>query len=624
MRIEPGEFTMGHAARPPQSEQEWRQWDYDEAPAHKVRLTRAFYLAAHEVTNKQYEQFDPKHKELRGKFGAYGQGKASTTDDEPATMVSWQQAVDFCAWLSKNEGLPYRLPTEAEWEYACRAGTTTVFNTGDSLTPEQANIGLARDGKSKIATLPVGSYPPNPWGLYDMHGNVEEWCLDWYGPYEAGEQVDPVGRADGFVRVTRGGSYSIMSYAPDNAHFCRSANRSGYLPDDANRCTGFRVALGAPPAGKPLPPPEPPLFQRDVRQALGKGDIQLFAAKSRLSPFPSGPDPAKPYFVSYTRDKTNPTIPANSWGPVFSAHNHFTALCVCPNGDVLAAWYTTKSESGRELAQAASRLRVGADRWEPASSFLDVPDVNDHAPVLLCDGKRIWHFSSQALTGWDDTTVCARTSDDSGATWSKPRVILPRHDPDHLSQSCSAFVAPDGLLGLAVDGDNHRRERLMTSRDGGLTWRVGRGDVKGIHPAAVRLDGGSVIAFTRGIDPMPVFRTDDLGDTWQAGVTPFPRQVVGQKAAALRLASGAIFLCSHDTSKQVVEGGVFAALSDDEARTWRHVRKLEGVGGYMSAAQAPNGVIYVFGSRMSCVAFNEAWLREGTPFPSPPGPGQGR
>lgn len=595
VRIEPGEFLMGRGQEPPRTEAEWKQRDYDEASEHKVRITKPFFLGVCEVTNQQYEQFDPKHKELRGKFGAYGQGKVSVTDDEPVTMVSWQEATAFCEWLSKKEGRAYRLPTEAEWEFACRAGTATVFSTGDTLTPEQANIGLARDGKKKIPTVSVGSYPPNAWGLHDTHGNVQEWCLDWYGPYEPGEQADPVGRADGYARVTRGGSHCIEAWATDNARYCRSSNRSGHLPEDANRCTGFRIVLGDLPATPPLPPASPPLHQQNVRQGPAPRD---------------GPDPAKPYFVSFTKEKRNPTMPANNWGPVFSAHNHFAALCVCPNGDVLAAWYTTKSESGRELALAASRLRAGADRWEPASSFFDIPDVNDHAPVLLCDGKRVWHFSSQALSGWDETSILMRTSDDSGATWSKPRIILPRHDPEHLSQSCSAFAGPDGLLGLAVDGDNHRRERLMTSRDGGLTWRVGKGDMKGIHPAAVLLDGGQVLAFTRGVDPMPAFRSDDLGDSWQAAATPFPRINVGQKAAALKLASGGILLCSHDTSKQVVGGGVFAALSLDGGRAWPHVRKLEGVGGYMAAAQAPNGVIYVVGSRMSCVAFNEAWLRQ--------------
>ena len=125
-------------------------------------------------------------------------------------LVTWQQAADFCRWLSKKEGQPYRLPTEAEWEYACRAGTTTAFYTGDTLDCRRRRTSAwTATAIGGSATVAVGSTRPNAWGLFDMHGNVEEWCLDWYGPYEAGEQTDPVGRADGDVRVTRGGSYNL-------------------------------------------------------------------------------------------------------------------------------------------------------------------------------------------------------------------------------------------------------------------------------------------------------------------------------------------------------------------------------------------------------------------------------
>src|SRR5262249_38687350 len=158
---------------------------WDESPAHKVKITKLFYLGATEVTNAQYEQFDPEHKKLRGKHGV------SKADDEPVVMVAWQQAVAFCNWLAKKEGKPYRLPTEAEWEYACRAGTTTPYHTGDKLTPEQANFGQTTDGKRRANVVAVGSYKPNAWGLHDMHGNVAEWCHGWYGPYAAGEQTDP-------------------------------------------------------------------------------------------------------------------------------------------------------------------------------------------------------------------------------------------------------------------------------------------------------------------------------------------------------------------------------------------------------------------------------------------------
>jgi len=597
IRIEPGKLIMGCGQAPPKSREEWLQRDWDESPAHKVKISGAFYMSAHEVTNKQYEQFDPEHKKLRGKDGA------SKADDEPVTFVTWQQAVQFCKWLSNRERRPYRLATEAEWEYACRAGTTTVYNTGDQITSQQANIGLSKDGKKKIGTMPVGSYPPNAWGLYDMHGNVAEWCLDWYGPYAAGEQADPVGRADGHARVVRGGSYNIPSWQKDNSRYCRSSNRIGFLPEDANRCVGFRVALGEMPETKPLPV-SPPLYQRSVRQ--------------RPAP-KKGPDPNKPYFVNFTNERKNPSIPKDSWGPLFSAWNHDTALCVCPNGDVLAAWYTTKSESGRELALAASRLPAGGDRWQPASLFFDVPDVNDHAPALLCDGERVYHFSNQALRSWVDAAVITRVSEDSGATWSKPRIIIPRGkdpvNPYSDNMPVCALAAQDGTLCLILDA-RRRKSCLAVSKDRGKSWRLTKGLIEGIHAATAQLDDATVLAFGRGPNPMPVSASADMGESWEARPTPFGGISVGQRTAALKLASGALLLCGPDTRKPPLTGkrGTFAALSYDGGKTWAHIRPVPGVGGYLSVAQAPNGVIYLFGTRMTCVAFNESWIKEGKPL----------
>jgi sulfatase modifying factor 1 len=599
VRIAPGEFTMGAGTEPPKSIDLWSKRDYDESPAHKVRITRAFSLGVTEVTNAQYEQFDPEHKRFRGRDGV------SKADDEPVTFVAWPQAVAYCEWLSKKEGKPYRLPTEAEWEYACRAGTETPFNTGDTLTAEQANIGqVVKDGKP--TTVRVASYKPNAWGLFDMHGNVLEWCLDWHGPYDKGEQADPVGREDGYAKVARGWCFHRPERAREPMKYWRSANRSGFLPEDANRYTGFRVAQGEMPATKPLPV-VPAAYQKDVKQTPAPTD---------------GPDPAKPYFVNWTANGKNPTIPADSFGPVFSQHNHFGAVCVCPNGDVLMAWYTCVNEPGRELAQACSRLRVGADSWEPASPFFDVPDVNDHAPVLLTAGKRVFHFCTQSLRGWDNATNIVRYSDDNGVTWSEPTIMLSRDDPKALSQPCSAFVAKDGRIVVACDGDQHKDERLLTSADGGKTWRVAAGDMRAtagryaIHPAVAPLEDGRVINFLRDPDPMPAQFSGDLGETWTQKASPFPGIRGGQKAAALKLKSKALLLISMDNKGTVADkGGTFAALSLDDGQTWAHVRKLDGVRGYMSAAQAPNGVIHVVGTKTTAVSFNEAWLKEGAAFP---------
>jgi len=222
-----------------------------------------------------------------------------------------------------------------------------------------------------------------------------------------------------------------------------------------------------------------------------------------------------------------------------------------------------------------------------------------------------------------------RTSEDSGATWSKPRIILARIHPQNMSQPCSAFVAKDGTLVLAVDGDNgHRDERVLTSRDRGETWKVGKGDLikaagkYAIHPAAVQMDDGNILVFLRGPNPMPSLVSKDMGDSWEPRATPFPGISVGQKAAALKLQSGALLLVSYDNQWSMKDGKVsmrggsaFAALSLDDGKTWPHARKIENVGGYMSLAQAPNGVIYHYGWRMEAAAYNEAWLKEGKPLP---------
>ncbi|QDU25536.1 Serine/threonine-protein kinase pkn1 [Anatilimnocola aggregata] len=599
--IAPGRFVMGTSDLPPQSQAEFDQRDYDESPAHQVTISRPFHLGATEVTNAQYEQFDPKHKTRRGL------GNVSKADDEPVTYVTWQQTCDFCAWLTKKEGRPYRLPTEAEWEYACRAGTTTVFTTGEELTAAAANLGVTTDDKPRPTTMKVASFPPNAWGLFDLHGNVEEWCHDWYGPYPATEQTDPVGAAEGIARVVRGGSYNGRKRGNfvGSGRYCRSANRGGYLPDDANRAVGFRVVLGELPKSQPL--------ASTGQKPAGSGPLP--------TKLPSV-DPSQPYFDNFLSDNRRATIPANSWGPVYSAWNHFAAVCSCPNGDILAAWYTTKSEEGRELAQGFTRLRAGTNRWEPAACLLDIPDMNDHAPVLLTAGERIFHFFGQGLKGWDDAAIAVRTSDDSGNTWTPARIIWSREEGVKLSQPCSAVALPGGTLVLAIDGDNHRHERLLTSSDHGQSWQLCTGDLReacdkkyAIHPALFVRKDHSLGLFLRGPNPLPLLVTADLGQTWKSIATPLPGVSVGQKSAALRLASGAVVLVSADSTRKIVGGPTYVALSPDDGATWTHVRKLDDLGGYLALTQAPNGVIYAFGSRQSVAAFNEAWLKQGPPIP---------
>jgi formylglycine-generating enzyme required for sulfatase activity len=166
----------------------------------------------------------------------------------PVEKVTWFEAVEFCNRLSQLEGLTlvytingkdvscnwsangYRLPTEAEWEYACRAGTTTPYNTGNNITTSQANY-----NGYYSRPISVGSYAPNPWGLYDMHGNVDEWCWDWYGSYSSGAQTNPRGPASGTYHVVRGGNW--YNYSPG----LRSAYRGLFSPSVQEESIGFRV-----------------------------------------------------------------------------------------------------------------------------------------------------------------------------------------------------------------------------------------------------------------------------------------------------------------------------------------------------------------------------------------------
>ncbi|MCX8036060.1 MAG: SUMF1/EgtB/PvdO family nonheme iron enzyme, partial [Candidatus Sumerlaeia bacterium] len=443
VRIEPGRFTMGQDSG----------GDWDERPAHAVRITQPFYIGATEVTNAQYEVFEPSHRALRGKLGF------SNGDDEAVVFVSWEDAMRFCAWLSKKEGRSYRLPTEAEWEYACRASTATPYHTGDALPKEfHKNVRVSwypdsdRRADDKPVPLTVAKTPPNAWGLFDMHGNVEEWCLDWYGPYEAGEQSDPVGRADGDFRVTRGGSHST------ELGFLRSANRSGTLPDDKSWMIGFRVVLAEMPKTAPLPVPPPPFHQQKVSQQIPANLAE-------------GPDPAKPYFKG---PRPYVKIPAGSNGPLFSRHNHDPAIAECPNGDLLAVWYTCTPEPGPPLRFAASRLPSAAAEREPASPFWDAPDRNDHAPALWHDGRGTLYFfcGLSAAATWGNLAVILRTSTDSGATWSRARLILPEHGLRHQPVE-SVFQTREGAIILPCDAVSGGAggTAIHISRDGGKTWR---------------------------------------------------------------------------------------------------------------------------------------------------------
>ncbi len=228
----PGEFMMGSSADEVDRD--------DDEQEHRVVLTQGFWLARKECTQGQY-------REITGASPSNFSG----SDNLPVEKVSWNDAVAYCEKWGKQLGLPpgwkATLPTEAQWEYACRAGTVTPFSFGSSLNSKLANFdgdysqSRGADSPYLRKTSAVGSYPANPWGLYDMHGNVCEWTLDWFDDYPSWSVKDPVGPDSGERKVFRGGSWYI------SARYCRSANRSKNTPDFILYNIGFRVAISYQP-----------------------------------------------------------------------------------------------------------------------------------------------------------------------------------------------------------------------------------------------------------------------------------------------------------------------------------------------------------------------------------------
>jgi formylglycine-generating enzyme required for sulfatase activity len=230
-----GKFLMGAP-----KEEEGRRYNEDQ---HEVGITQPFYLGKYEVTQREYAQVmgnNPSWFTLQG--GAKRAFGLVDTHRFPVEKVSWKDAVAFCRHLTerpeeRRAGRVYRLPTEAEWEYACRGGARepTPFHFGRTISSDQANINLHLH-----RTTAVGSYKPNAFGLYDMHGNVWEWCQDWYGEDfdKESPKQDPTGPESGTWRVLRGGSWF------DIPGDCRAASRNANAPGNHYDHFGFRVACG--------------------------------------------------------------------------------------------------------------------------------------------------------------------------------------------------------------------------------------------------------------------------------------------------------------------------------------------------------------------------------------------
>ncbi len=251
LRIPAGSFLMG-------SPTEELERDNDEGPQHQVQL-QEFLLSRTPITQAQWrvvagwqplEGEPPWERELKQDPLGSEADSGFRGEDRPVVNVSWHDAMEFCRRLRRRTGRSYTLPSEAQWEYACRAGTTTPFHFGATISPQLANYNATTSyaegpaGENRRQTTDVASFPANAWGLHDMHGNVWEWCLDhWHGSYAEGDEEAPTdgsawiekNDAENQSRLLRGGSWNNFP------GFCRSAYRDLNHPDNANDDLGFRV-----------------------------------------------------------------------------------------------------------------------------------------------------------------------------------------------------------------------------------------------------------------------------------------------------------------------------------------------------------------------------------------------
>lgn len=600
--IQAGTFPMGSG-----------EGDWDELPTHNVTISQAYEMSTHKVTLGQFQRFRPDHK-LAGLSGA-------------VTGVSWQDAMDYCGWLSAKNGETYRLPTEAEWEYACRLNGG---GPGDRAYQE---------GQSGAI------------GLAGMCDAVPEWCYDWYGEYADDALTDPVGPDSGLARVVRGNKLDddsrYMEPHTVGPYYQRAANRAGMAPGFAPKegdtglgqhTIGFRIVRGPLPATKPSTRVIP-FTNLGVKQVTGE------RASSH------GPSPDKPY---YRKRYLLPSPPETIGGfseegiaehirkmrvlglhPSFRGHNHSPAVEVMPNGDLLMVIFTSWNEYEPGMSLMATRLRFGADAWDMPSCLVDMPDACDNTPLLWTDGEmvRLFFSSTRAIGGFPFNWIESR---DSGATWSE--VQFPRFTTEvgpHSRQPINTMVRDrEGNVYLPSDGDG-ATSVLWRSPDNLQTWQDLGGRTGGRHTTVALLKDGMTLLGMGGKSSdingyMPKSISTDGGKSWEVSATQFPAYGSNQRPCIMRLQSGRLFFCgdfqridgaSPDT---IEERGAFVALSDDDGGSWR-VKRLPGAQphenperhggadtiGYSVARQAQNGVLHLITTmNKPCLHFamNEAWI----------------
>lgn len=590
--IPAGTFRMGSNAG-----------NWDEVPVHAVTISKPFLISKREITRSQFLQFRPNHKS-----GSTGK----------AICVTWDDAMAFCAWLSEREGKSYRLPTEAEWEYACRREGT--------------------DGEGQLI------------GMLD---HVAEWCLDWYGPYGPEAVTDPVGPVTGLVRVLRGDKQDLSNRAIAPWSYNRPAYRAGMPPayglPFVESEVSFRI-VEAPPAAKPTAPAEQQFFRLGVKQSTGTDALQHppsadkpYFRKRYLLPSP--PETAEGN--NYENPGPQRLLTALALHPGIGAHNHNAALEVLPNGDLLFVAYTCWTEYNPEVGLIVSRLRAGAEQWDMPDFGFDLVGANDHGPLLWTDGAQTHLFWGNPKLGAMHPYAPFQfiTTTDSGATWSEVRypVFTTKIPPNDSTPVSTVVRDRDGILYLAADGAG-ADSIAWVSDDNMKTWKDMGGRTNGGHTSfALLSDGKTLFGLNARKTHLDYHMTSSISRdgarTFVTGRTPFPWGGSNQRASLLRLRDGTLLAagdCQHPTDVTPPEfkakRGCFFAYSRDDGVTWKfkdipgtqpheeEARKHMDTIGYSVLRQGPDGVIHLVTTMNKPAlhfSFNAAWLYSDAPDAKP-------
>lgn len=620
--------------------------DWDEAPPHEAELS-SYEIGLYEVTVADYLRFRSEHRKTLTEFGA------EESSNAPVTMVTWHDAMAYCQWLSEQTGHTYRLPTEAEWEYAA----------------------IHKDEL----------------GLEGMDNLVFEWCFDWWAPYRSGAVRNPLGPDEGLVKVVRGGGGAPHEVSVINTEMegefkehktgavWRPTDRSGTVPEDRRNMIGFRMVKGPLPRGTArMPVPVAEIFQ-EVPQIPADWHAEM--------------DSGTPVFAggwSYT-DKISrsefETLPY--WG-----RKHVPNLTYCDNGDLLISFFTAPRDGISRIVVLMNRLRKGESEWGKPARFFYAPDCNTESTALHHSRTGEIHFYSslsemffaKGMSHGADWSVVKRISTDNGQTWSDPKIVLeysatratlkdysgvPRWWP-HMD----LFYLSDGTLVAPSDAgwpSEHNRawgSVIWQSTDDGESWtertrfgwhsdvhrsfgwEPGRpnlidgesGWIVGYHGTVVELNNGDLMALGRSMNidgRAPMSLSKDGGKTWTYQASSFEPLGSHQRARVMRLNEGPLLaLWYTDTtgkSKDQMEGidvqgvdgcthtgyGLYASLSYNEGKSWENPKiiprnasdPLTGTrSGYITAVQTPDNIIHVADSALYW-QFNLAWLKTPTVVP---------